>query len=103
MAEHICWKKVSMALQGLLYVCIFKTFILALLPRKISALPPSSVLAVWVAVHLHWKRTVFTVKWNGFEWAEVGSVETTTCKDIGSGNVHKSLRGRPFWEFWPHS
>lgn len=63
--------------------------------RDICSSPLFCPCYVWVAVHLHWKRTVFKAKWNGFELAEFGSVKTTTCKDIGSG--------RPFWEFWPHS
>lgn len=35
------WKKVSVALQGLLCVCIFKTFILALFPGKRYLLFPA--------------------------------------------------------------
>lgn len=94
-----------MALQGLSYVCIFKTFILALFPGKRYLLFPSLLSLLCLSgCASPWKRAVFKAKWDGFELAEFGSVKTTTCKDIGSGcNVPQELKRETFWEFGPHS
>lgn len=62
----------------------FRTFTLAFFPQKdISAPSHTSFLAVWVAVHLHWKGTESEAKWNDSELAESYSLRALACKEMG--------------------